>query len=139
MYHRFHAPYDCHVERVTYIPGDAWNVNPVALKRVEKLFCKNERAIIQATFPTGHEITIVPVAAILVAGIKLHFLDIPLRSGRVGPRVLSCRAAPKKGEEMGWFEHGSTIIVFAPDDFELCENIREGETVRMGQPLMRLP
>jgi phosphatidylserine decarboxylase len=40
---------------------------------------------------------------------------------------------------MGWFEHGSTIIVFAPGDFELCENIREGETVRMGQPLMRLP
>ena len=40
----FHAPYDCDVEQVTYISGDTWNVNPIALKRVEQLFCKNERA-----------------------------------------------------------------------------------------------
>ena len=43
MYHRFHAPHDCRVEQVTHIWGDAWNVNPIALERVEKLFCKNER------------------------------------------------------------------------------------------------
>ena len=35
MYHRFHAPYDCRVEQVTYISGDTWNVNPIALRRVE--------------------------------------------------------------------------------------------------------
>ena len=40
---------------------------------------------------------------------------------------------------MGWFEHGSTIIVFAPNGFALCENVREGSIIRMGQPLMRLP
>src|SRR5262249_17841328 len=44
MYHRFHAPHDCRLEQVTYIAGDTWNVNPIALKRVEKLFCRNERA-----------------------------------------------------------------------------------------------
>ena len=48
MYHRFHAPDDCVVDRVTYFSGDTWNVNPVALKRVERLFCKNERAVIEA-------------------------------------------------------------------------------------------
>jgi phosphatidylserine decarboxylase len=48
MYHRFHAPHDCRVQQVTYISGDTWNVNPIALKRVEKLFCKNERAVLQA-------------------------------------------------------------------------------------------
>src|SRR5437870_8450068 len=42
MYHRFHAPHDCQVEEVRYISGDTWNVNPIALRRVEKLFCKNE-------------------------------------------------------------------------------------------------
>ena len=47
MYHRFHAPHDCTVERVTYISGDTWNINPIALKRVERLFCKNERAVMQ--------------------------------------------------------------------------------------------
>ncbi len=39
MYHRFHAPHDCRVESVTYFSGDTWNVNPIALKRVERLFC----------------------------------------------------------------------------------------------------
>ena len=47
MYHRFHAPHDCRVEHVTYIPGDTWNVNPAALRRVEKLYCKNERAMLR--------------------------------------------------------------------------------------------
>src|ERR1700704_4226667 len=46
MYHRFHAPHDCCVERVVHIWGDTWNVNPIALERVEKLYCKNERVVI---------------------------------------------------------------------------------------------
>ena len=40
---------------------------------------------------------------------------------------------------MGWFEHGSTIILFASDGFSLCGNAREGVMIRMGEPLMRLP
>ncbi|HEY2594216.1 MAG TPA: archaetidylserine decarboxylase, partial [Chloroflexota bacterium] len=75
MYHRFHAPHDCHVDRVTYISGDTWNVNPIALKRVEKLFCKNERVIISMALEAGGErVTLVLVAAVLVACIRLHFL-----------------------------------------------------------------
>ncbi len=55
MYHRFHAPHDCRVEQVTYISGDTWNVNPIALRRVEKLFCKNERVLLKTTLTaTGH-------------------------------------------------------------------------------------
>jgi len=42
---------DCRVEQVNYISGDTWNVNPIALKRVEKLFCKNERAVIRCRLP----------------------------------------------------------------------------------------
>ena len=53
MYHRFHAPHDCRVESVTYISGDTWNVNPIALKRIERLFCKNERAAIRSDFPAA--------------------------------------------------------------------------------------
>ena len=77
MYHRFHAPADCDVHKVTYISGDTWNVNPIALKRVEKLFCKNERALIETTLtPGGQRILVVPVAAILVASIRLHFINV---------------------------------------------------------------
>lgn len=140
MYHRFHAPHDLRVSEVVYISGDTWNVNPIALKRVEKLFCRNERALIRATLERGgHEIMLVPVAAILVASIRLTFLDT-MRNLRVGgPRRIACDARLMKGEEMGWFEHGSTIIVFAPDGFEFCEGIEEGISIRAGQPLMRLP
>src|SRR5262249_1900091 len=67
MYHRFHAPHDCCVELVNYISGDTWNVNPIALKRVERLFCKNERVVVDMRLASGQPITLVAVAAILVA------------------------------------------------------------------------
>jgi phosphatidylserine decarboxylase len=140
MYHRFHAPQDCRVEEIAYISGDTWNVNPIALKRVEKLFCKNERAVIRTRLATGnHLVTLVPVAAVLVASIKLNFLDVVLDLAHRGPRLFTCNAAFRKGEEMGWFQHGSTIIVFAPDGFALCEGVVEGTTIRMGEPLLRMP
>ncbi len=140
MYHRFHAPYDCTVDKVTYISGDTWNVNPPALKRIAKLFCKNERAVIRTVLGTsGHIVTLVPVAAILVASIRLRFLDVLLCMHYRGESEIPCQASFNKGEEMGWFEHGSTIIVFAPRGFTLCEGVQEGATIRMGWPLMRLP
>lgn len=140
MYHRFHAPHDCRVTRVDHIPGDTWNVNPIALKRVERLFCKNERAVIRTSLQgTGHIVTLVPVAAILVAGIRLRFLDVAPPLKQHVPRLFSCDVALRKGEEMGWFEQGSTIIVFAPAGFALAENVRGGNRVRVGRPLMRLP
>jgi phosphatidylserine decarboxylase len=139
MYHRFHAPYDCLVDKVTYVSGDTWNVNPAALRRIPKLFCRNERAIIRTVLcSSGHVVTLVPVAAILVASIRLHFLDVLLCQHYTGESEISCRASFVKGEEMGWFEHGSTIIVFAPTAFMLCEGIADGAVIRMGQPLMRL-
>jgi phosphatidylserine decarboxylase len=140
MYHRFHAPHDCRVEQVTHISGDTWNVNPIALKRVEKLFCKNERAVLRTRLAaTGQVVTLVPVAAVLVASIRLRFLDVALDLDYRGPKVIVCDAPFAKGEEMGWFEQGSTIILFAPDGFALCDNVREGSVIRMGEPLMRLP
>jgi phosphatidylserine decarboxylase len=135
MYHRFHAPHDCRVEQVTYFSGDAWNVNPPALRRVEKLFCKNERALIRTRLEaSGRELLLVPVAAVLVASIRLHFLEVLLHLRYRGPNVIACNARFAKGEEMGWFEHGSTILVFAPPGFSL--RVAEGDRVRAGQALM---
>ncbi len=140
MYHRFHAPHDCRVERVTYISGDTYNTNPIALKRVEKLFCKNERAVLCTRLGAGdHRVTLVPVAAVLVASIRLHFLDVLLHLEHSGPNVITCSAKLRKGEEMGWFQHGSTIIVFAPEGFQLCDGVKQGAVIRMGEALMRLP
>jgi phosphatidylserine decarboxylase len=139
MYHRFHAPHDCRVDQVTYISGDTWNVNPIALRRVEKLFCKNERALLRTQLTaTGDPVTLVLVAAVLVASIRLTFLDVLLSLKHRGPNILACDAAFSKGEEMGWFQHGSTVIVLAPRTFSLCDNVREGALIRVGQPLMHL-
>ena len=122
MYHRFHAPYACRIEKVTFIHGDVWNVNPIALKRIERLFCKNERAVIETHLASGEALTLVPVAAILVASIRLP-----------------CDTNVQKGDELGWFEHGSTIIVLTPDQFEFCENVAEGTLIRAGEALLRKP
>lgn len=138
MYHRFHAPHDCRIEQVIYISGDTWNVNPIALKRIAKLFCRNERALLPATLDaTGDVVTLVPVAAILVASIRLHFVDVLLHLKYPGPNVIACDAALRKGEEIGWFQHGSTVIVLAPAHYRPCANVAQGATVRMGQPLLR--
>ena len=108
--------------------------------RIEKLFCKNERALLRTKLAAGgHTVTLVPVAAILVASIQLHFLNVLLNANHRGAKVIPCDVSFRKGEEMGWFQHGSTIIVFAPESFSLCDNVREGDTIRMGQPLLRLP
>jgi phosphatidylserine decarboxylase len=138
MYHRFHAPCDCRVEQVNYISGDTWNVNPIALRRVENLFCKNERAVIQCRLPSGALLTLVPVAAILVASIRLRFLDVLLHLRYRGPNRIRCDAPIGRGEEMGWFEHGSTIIVFAPRGMSLCDSLVDGGRIRMGEALLRI-
>jgi phosphatidylserine decarboxylase len=139
MYHRFHAPYDCRVVHLDYHSGDTWNTNPITVSRVEKLYVKNEHAVIETQLPGGHVVTLVPVASILVASIRLAFLDVPLHLAYAGPRAVPCDASFEKGDEMGYFELGSTIIVFAPDGFSLVDGVQQGTTVKMGQPLLRLP
>jgi phosphatidylserine decarboxylase len=138
MYHRFHAPHDCRVDQVTHIAGDAWNVNPSALKRVEKIYCKNERAVLRLDLGGGQIVTLVAVAAILVADVRLRFLDIPV-ADRDRDWTAHPAAQLAKGEEMGWFEQGSTIIALAPDGFSLCDKIQPGHRIRMGEPLLLRP
>jgi len=138
MYHRFHAPLACDVRQVTYISGDTWNVNPIALRRIEKLYCKNERAVIELhTEAPDSGICLVAVAAILVASIRLHCLNGVLDMHYSGPQRLGCSAHYDKGDELGYFQHGSTIIVFATADHAMCEGIETGNRVNMGQALLR--
>lgn len=138
MYHRFHAPVDCTLEQVTYISGDTWNVNPIALKRIEKLYCKNERAVLPlCTEQPDSAICLVPVAAILVASIKLHCLDSALDMHYSGPQRISCNVRLRKGDELGYFQHGSTIILFASGDHTFCADTETGSRVQMGQALLR--
>lgn len=136
MYHRFHAPYTGKVSEVTYISGDTWNVNPIALKRVEKLFCKNERAVVDIKLDASKaSITLVPVAAILVASLKFKFLKETLSLKYKGPNKILCDVSFNKGDELGYFQHGSTVIVFATNEVQIAEGIQEGNRICMGESL----
>ena len=140
MYHRFHAPHDCRVERVIYISGDTWNVNPIALKRIERLFCKNERAVVRTKLAAGgHPVTLVAVAAILVASIRLHCLDGRPDLDTAGPT--SSAAMPNFAKATNW--DGSSMA--RPSSSSRLQASRcaimsgKVRCIRVGEPLMRLP
>lgn len=82
-------------------------------------------------------LTLLPVAAILVAGIRLRFQDHVI-DPRSMPRVIPGDITFKKGEEMGWFEHGSTMLVLAPAGTAVLHDIRSGATIHTGEALTRL-
>ncbi|MEY4439892.1 MAG: Phosphatidylserine decarboxylase proenzyme [Pseudomonadota bacterium] len=136
MYHRFHAPTDAHLSHVTYISGDTWNVNPIALTRIEELFCKNERAVLQMQSTMDVPFLLVPVAAVLVASMRFHAVDVLLNLRYRGANEIPCDATYAKGQEMGWFEHGSTILMFVPPGFVLAEGVGNGQHLRMGEALL---
>ena len=138
MYHRFHAPDDGRVTRVCHVPGDTWNVNPPALARVPRLYCRNERVVIPiALAGVASPLVLVPVGAILVGSIHLHFAPLR-RAGRPRhPRRVPCDASFRRGDELGYFHHGSTIIVLAPPGLEPVPDVAMGMRVRVGRPLLR--
>ena len=137
MYHRFHAPDALTLTHVTHFSGDTWNVNPIALARVERLFCRNERAALHARLADGTPLLLVPVAAILVASLRLRALPLALNTRYRGPDELPCEARYARGEEMGHFEHGSTILLFVPPGWSLAPGVAGGQRIRMGQALLQ--
>jgi phosphatidylserine decarboxylase len=140
MYHRFHAPYPGSIKHIRYFSGDTWNVNPIALKRVEKLFCKNERAFLDMQIQNGkYRIALVPVAAILVASIRIHGIDTVFHSRYKGAETFTCDLNFEKGQELGWFEHGSTILVFVPKGFSFAAGMEEGTHLQVGKAIFNTP
>jgi phosphatidylserine decarboxylase len=137
MYHRFHAPEACDIHEVLHVPGDAWNVNPATLRRIDRLYCRNERAVVPLRLHDSAEaVTLVPVAAILVASLQFTFLDEALTLRSRGPARIACRATFRRGDELGHFRQGSTIVVLGTRGLRLADGVREGAILRMGEALM---
>jgi len=140
MYHHFHAPCAGKISQINYISGDTWNVNPIALKRVEKLFCKNERAVVDIIADDSDiAVTMVPVAAILVASMKFNFLPEILDLKYKGANSIPCSTSFNKGDDLGYFQHGSTIIMFTTNSVNLSNTIIEGKQINMGEELFIKP
>jgi phosphatidylserine decarboxylase len=76
------------------------------------------------------------VNPIALKRMKFHCLPETLSLKYRGPNRISCQSHYQKGDEMGYFQHGSTIIMFATSNYALADAVRPGETIRMGEALM---
>ncbi|MDB5083626.1 MAG: psd [Bacilli bacterium] len=137
-YHRIHAPMEGQFTQYVYIPGSLWPVNPIGVAGIPGLFSKNERIITYLDTVYGHA-AMVKVGAMIVGSIEVHY-DPSLKTNRFSAAVVEKKLAPpvqvQKGEEIGLFKFGSTVILlFEPDLIEFDPRLVEGTVVQMGQTI----
>lgn len=137
-YHRVHAPLDGELVAARYVPGDLFSVNGATVARVDGLFRRNERLVMH--FRTAHG----TAALIFVGAFNVGSISTPW-TGELRPRkrgsvdVLDLSKHPtavRKGDLLGWFNMGSTVILLSPAGAcEWHENLRPGTTVRVGEAI----
>ena len=137
-YHRVHAPLGGRLKSVTYIPGELWPVNPASVASVPGLFAINERMVFDFETPVGRS-ALVMVGATVVGRLRATLNGVEpfeMRPQRLERRALEGGGlALEKGEQIGIFDMGSTVVVcFAPGRIQL-KPLRAGDRVWLGQPL----
>lgn len=135
-YHRVHAPLDGRITAAHYIPGDLFSVNTATAANVPGLFRRNERLALH--FEAEHG----PWVLLLVGALNVGSISTPW-SGEIRPRksgvvdVIDLEEGPvdiARGDLLGWFNMGSTIILLTPaDSVEWSESLKTGQAVRMGE------
>jgi phosphatidylserine decarboxylase len=140
-YHRVHVPVDGHVRAVRHVPGTLFPVNSIGLTHIPRLFARNERVVVEQQSALHGPITTVLVGAIGVGRISLSFEpELVTNDGRAfGERVYPGQEGPalRRGDELGMFHLGSTVIVFTGPGAGLSLARRPGARVRMGEALWR--
>lgn len=137
-YHRVHVPREGSLRSWRYVPGTLWPVFPAAVRRVDDLFSKNERC--RVTFDTAHgPLDVVLVGAFGVGRITLSGIELITNTGDATARgeelVPSVRF--ERGDELGIFHLGSTVILVAPPG-RWRWTVDSGEPVRVGRPMGRV-
>lgn len=140
-YHRVHAPVDGRVQAVRHVPGSLFPVNSIGLQHIPRLFARNERVVVEQNSAAHGPVTSVMVGAIGVGRISLAFdPDLITNNGRsYGERIYLRDEGPRlnRGDELGTFHLGSTVIVFCGPGAGLTPVIRPGQRVRMGEAIWR--
>ena len=141
-YHRVHAALGGKLVAATYIPGDLFSVNEATVARVPGLFRRNERLVMHFKSPVG------PTALVFVGALNVGSISTPW-TGEIRPRksgvidVLDLGGHDthiEKGDLLGWFNMGSTVIVLMPPG--ACRwrpQLQPGQTLRMGEAIGDLP
>lgn len=140
-YHRVHMPIDGKLVAAHYVPGDLFSVNAATVRHVPGLFSRNERLNLHFQTQQG------PAALIFVGALNVGSISTPW-TGEIRPRKsgvvenIDVSAAPqdlKKGDLLGWFNMGSTVILLLPEGAaQWQESLLPGVPVRMGEPIAML-
>lgn len=133
-YHRVHTPADLRITGLGYMPGTLMPVNPPSVRYNERLYTQNERVMVYAEGPAG-SLVVVLVGAHCVGSIRLAFHDFVTNRPGVGPlRIEFSRPIElAKGDELGMFEMGSTVVLLFEDGPVQLELPAQGMPVRLGQ------
>ena len=137
-YHRIHSMVTGEVREFCYIPGDLWTVSPLGVHHVPGLFARNERLTTYFKTEKG-ECALVKIGATVVGRIRVVYHDIT--SNRPGAAfqkiVLTSPFRVERGDEVGLFELGSTVIcLFPPGQIELNE-LKIEQEILLGQAIGR--
>ena len=136
-YHRIHMPYDGRLQQMIYVPGELFSVNPITVENIDNLFAKNERLV--CIFDTSYgQMAIVLVGAMIVSGIKVKwensFENVKKIKKYNYPTFGKDQIRIKKGEELGRFLLGSTVVIcFTQNKLSWLNNLVPKSKIKMGQ------
>lgn len=137
-YHRVHMPFDGSLLSMTFVPGRLFSVNESTVAAIPDLFSLNERLICRFATEQG-ELIVIWVGAMIVGSMVTRWCGV-VAPGSSQPQTFDYAHQPllfRKGEELGYFQLGSTVVVLTPG-VELSLGAAVGQEVKMGQCLWGL-
>ena len=135
-YHRIHLPTDGKLTHMHYVPGTLFSVNPELIETYPDILAKNERLIIDFDTNCG-KMAIIMVGAVIAGSIETTWHGTIKRSNTISQWDFRQQELSfKKGEEIGAFRLGSTVILlFTPNTVTWNQSHQVGQPIKMGQPL----
>jgi len=136
-YHRMHAPLDCEIKSMRHVPGRLFSVADWTTQKIPRLFARNERLVNHLQTPVGH-VAYVYVGAILVSSIETisNGVITPPYASEATDILVQGKSQYKKGEEMGRFNMGSTVVMLFPKDSVIFNReLQAGSELKLGQKI----
>lgn len=137
-YHRIHMPVEGNLIRYCYLPGRLYPVNKLGIENVDRLFARNERIVTYIQTKDMGDLALVKVGALFVGSVKVSYntATTNIKHGRQTSESIVDTPHYQKGEELGWFEFGSTVILLLESNhLKWAEGIEMGKSLLMGQLL----
>ena len=136
-YHRVHSAFDMEITDISYLPGTLRPVKPKVVYKKDRVYCRNERIVIHGKSEFGNFYMIL-VGALFVGKTKLSFdsgLQTNIKKGVASKRIYEQPISIKKGEEVGYFEMGSSVILLMKDERLAKIKLPLNSPLKMGNSL----